>query len=484
LKDKLPDLLLPYQERLLRATRASQLTVASKSRRIGFTWGVAADAVLTSSANRRSGGMDTLYLGYNFAMAREFVECCALWARAFGKAGSDEASPGAFRIAFASGFEIAALTSRPRSLRGRQGYVVIDEAAFHDDLDGLLKAAFAMLVWGGKLLVVSTHDGAANPFNRLVEDVRGDRQPGTLVEAYFDQALADGLYRRICLAQRKVWTEEAEAAWRKSIIDFYGDGADEELFGIPRAGSGSFLPPALIERQQRPGIEVIRWSRDPAFVLLPDAERAAEADAFCAERLAPVLARMDPELPSFLGEDFGRSGDLTVIWPVQIGRDMVRRPPFVLELRQVPFAQQRQILWYVIDRLPRFSGAAMDATGNGAAIAEETATRYGMGRIRQVKISAAWYQEVTPKFRRVFEDELTELPRDLEIALDHRAIRREGGVAQIRRDDGAGPRHGDAVIAHMMAIHASQIEGSGGLFDHYRSLAGERPPTRRSRSRR
>lgn len=61
------------------------------------------------------------------------------------------------RFTFASGFEIVALSSKPRGLRGRQGYVIIDEAAFHDDLPEVLKAAMALLMWGGKVLVISTH---------------------------------------------------------------------------------------------------------------------------------------------------------------------------------------------------------------------------------------------------------------------------------------------------------------------------------------
>ena len=43
--DNLPDLLLHYQGRLLATTAVSQLTVCEKSRRIGMTWAVAADAV-------------------------------------------------------------------------------------------------------------------------------------------------------------------------------------------------------------------------------------------------------------------------------------------------------------------------------------------------------------------------------------------------------------------------------------------------------
>ena len=52
----------------------------------------------------------------------------AISMRIFGKAIN------AFRIKFASGFEIMALSSAPRGLRGKQGVVIIDEAAFVDQL--------------------------------------------------------------------------------------------------------------------------------------------------------------------------------------------------------------------------------------------------------------------------------------------------------------------------------------------------------------
>ena len=55
----LPDVLLPYQQELLAATATTALTVTDKSRRIGATWGVGADAVLTSGADKAAGGMDT-----------------------------------------------------------------------------------------------------------------------------------------------------------------------------------------------------------------------------------------------------------------------------------------------------------------------------------------------------------------------------------------------------------------------------------------
>jgi phage FluMu gp28-like protein len=195
----LPDILMPSQKKLLQATATNQLVVSDKSRRIGFTWAVGADAVLTSSARKGQGGMDTLYLGYNLDMAREFIDTCAMWARAFNHAAGEveefvfpdgpDKDIAAFRIRFASGFEIVALSSRPRSLRGRQGYVILDEFAFHDDRAGLLKAAIALLIWGGKVLVISTHHGEDNEFNQLIQEIRAKKRPGAVVRCTFDQVL-------------------------------------------------------------------------------------------------------------------------------------------------------------------------------------------------------------------------------------------------------------------------------------------------------
>jgi phage FluMu gp28-like protein len=336
---ELPDVLISYQQDLLATTAINELTVVQKSRRTGFTWAVASDAVLTSAAAKEAGGMDTFYIGYNLDMAREFIDTSAMWGKAFSQAASavdeflfqdidqdgNSKAIQAFRIRFASGFEICALSSRPRSLRGRQGYVIIDEAAFHDDLEGLIKAALALLMWGGKVLVISTHDGDLNPFNILCQDIKSGRRPGALITLDFDEALRQGLYQRICLVTGKEWSPEAEAEWRDKIIAFYGDGANEELFVIPSSGSGTYLPATLIELQQRDGIPVLRWSCAEDFLQVSELLRQAEADDFCKRELLPLLEAADPKLMSFLGTDFAMTGDLSIDWPVQMQQNMVRR---------------------------------------------------------------------------------------------------------------------------------------------------------------
>lgn len=88
---------------------------------------------------------------------------------------------------------------------------------------------------------------------------------------------------------------------------------------------------------------VLRWECKPGFELLPDHIRAAECRDWLEANLAPLLAALPADAISFNGEDFGRSGDLSVHVPLIQTRNLVRRVPFIIELRNVPFRQQEQI---------------------------------------------------------------------------------------------------------------------------------------------
>jgi phage FluMu gp28-like protein len=454
--------LLPYQRRWI--ADQAQVKVCEKSRRVGLTWTEAADAALSAASQR---GLDTWYIGYNKDMALEFVWTAAEWARRFNRAAREVEEIAvndenrdilAYRVRFASGHKIVALSSRPSNLRGKDGRAVIDEAAFHDDLPGLLKAALAFTMWGGKVRVISTHNGATSAFNELITDIRAGRRNYSLHRITFDEAVGEGLYRKICERRKVEWSAEGERAWRGEIVEFYGDNADEELFCIPRASVGAFLSTPLIESRMRTASQVVRWEMPAGFAAQPEETRNQIALDFCREQLDPVMALLDPGLMSCFGEDFGRSGDLTVIWPLQIEARLTRRTPFVVELRNIPFRQQEQILFYIVDRLPRFFAGAMDARGNGQYLAETAMQRYGE-RIRQVMLSPEWYRDNMPRYKAAFEDGTIELPKDASILGDHRSLVMDKGVVKAperRERDAAGrERHGDSAIAGALAYFAS-----------------------------
>ena len=472
----LGDVLLPYQKKWLEDK--AQVKVVEKSRRIGLTCAQALDDVLQAATSGRE-GMDVLYISFNQDMTREYIDTCAEWAKKLqvvaGKVNEDVFRDGdereikAFRIDFASGHKILALSNRPSNLRGKQGRVVIDEAAFVEDLPELLKAALALLMWGGQVIVVSTHNGADNPFNDLIQEVRGGNLPYSLHRITLNDALTGGLYRRICRVTAQEWTPEAEEAWRADLVKTYGDGADEELFCIPRQSSGAYLTTAMLQACME-AAPVLTWTA-PAenFVDWPLSVAETYIRGWIEENLAPLLEGLPEDRAHFAGVDFGRSGDLSVFWPATEEQDLRLVPPFVLELRNCPHRTQQQILFAILDKLPRFSGVSLDARGNGSALAEAARQEYGPGLVREVMISESWYRETMPLLKAGIEDKTLILPKNADILSDFRSLRVIKGVARVpeqRTKDRTGGRHGDSAVACAMMLDARKELGSAEPWDY------------------
>lgn len=466
--------LLGYQRRWLEDR--SPVKVAEKGRRVGLSWAEAGDDALYAS---RENGDDVWYIGYNKDMAQEFINDCAEWAKYYNLAASEmeeeifedeDKEILSFVIRFKnSGHRITALSSRPTNLRGKQGRVVIDEAAFHDDLPGLIKAAMALLMWGGDVRIISTHNGDSNEFNSLVQDILSGAKPYSHHKITFDDAIGDGLCRRIFQVLGREWSPETEAAWRQEMVDFYGDDADEELFCIPSQGSGLFLTRALIEKCMNRELKVIRYSQPQDFEVKPDRYREMVVSDWLDEVLLPELKKLDSKRRSYFGWDFGRDGDLSVFLPLIERQNVTYYAPFILELRKIPFTQQEQILKYIVDRLPRFTHGALDARGNGQYQAERAMQAYGESRISRIMLSEAWYRENMTPFKKSFEDKTILLPYDADVVDDLRAFKMIRGVAKLpeKRTKGQADkqqRHGDAGVAAALADFATRQE-SGEMPD-------------------
>lgn len=397
----LGDLLLPYQSKAVTLAGKYQLLVIEKSRRIGLTWGIAAHAALTASIARGDGGQDVFYMGYDQEMAREFIDVVGMWAKAFSIAASDvdevvlkddEKDIKTFRIQFASGYEVVALPSVPRALRGKQGLVIVDEAAFHSDLAQVLKAALALLMWGGSVIVISTHDGVDNPFNLLIDDIRAGRRKGGTLKITFDDALAEGLFERIAMVTKQAATAVARAEWISEIRGFYGDDAGEELDCIPASGAGSWLSMNDIIAAQHP-------------------------DAALPELYQGGLVHV--------GWDIARRRDLSVVWPFETLGDVMWLRERV-EMEKTRF----QVQYAEIDRIMtqyRVVRLAMDQTGMGESVVEHIQDRHGAHRCEGVVLSGPRRLDLATALKERFENGTIRIPNDPAIRADLRAIKKHAG---------------------------------------------------------
>lgn len=473
---------LGYQQRWFEDE--SPIMIAEKSRRTGLTWAEAGRNVLNGAKPRRRGGCNTFYVGSKQEMALEYIAACALFAKAFNELAEADVYEQTFwddgkkeeiltyMIRFPkTGRKIQALSSRPSNLRGLQGDVVIDEAAFHESLEELLKAALALTMWGNKVRLISTHNGVDNAFNTYIQDAREGRKDYSLHRITLDDAIDEGLYKRICYVTGHPWSNKAEKKWRDQLYKNAPtpENADEEYGCVPKKSGGNYLSRVLIEQAMvvDRSIRIYRFEAPEGFEGWPQSLREAEMQAWCEENLAPELARLSDSNRHTFGEDFARKGDLTVFTPLAILPSLRKRVPFQVELRNLTYEQQRQVMFYICDSLPRLSGLAFDATGNGGYLAEQAALRYGAGMVDQVQLNLAWYALWMPKLKGEFEAFNLELPRHQTTLDDLLSIKVEKGIPVIdkgRQKDleshgGKGKRHGDSAVSLVMAVRASWMQG-------------------------
>ncbi len=490
----LDKVLLTYQAKTLALLNSVSRVILfiEKSRRIGETWGLAAESALRASRARSAKGSDVLYISYSQDMTREFIEAVGMWAKAYALAAFDmdefvfkdqhEDNPAetrdiqAFRVRFASGFEVVGLSSAPRALRGKQGLVIIDEAAFVDSLEQLLKSAIANKMWGGKIVVCSTHNGADNVFNAKVQDILAGRLKYKHQRIDLDDALRDGLFQRICLVTGEEWSAEYEADWRQELIDDYGEHADEELFCIPAQGSGAFLTAPLIEARMTLSQErapVVRIELPGDFLHL---SALAQAQLFETQYdlVKRAVEALDPDETHAFGYDPARKSDPAVIHLMATAKMLKRESRLTVEMRNVPFAEQKKIARHIMKNAPRLMGAAIDATGMGMNLAEDLGREFGLnekgegvGLVWPVALNRNWYNEHFPPLRAAFEEDTIALAKDAAHLGDLRMVKIIRGIPGIpdeREADassdkaGAGKkRHGDFAVALVLAYCASRL---------------------------
>ena len=445
------DVLLGYQGKTVKQLYTGvSLLVIEKSRRIGLTWGLASYATLRAAASMSAGGQNVWYMGYDKDMTLEFIEVCAMWARAFDCAveemgevilddGPNEGIK-AFSIRFASGFRITALASVPRALRGKQGIVIIDEAAFHKNVDEVLKSAMALLIWGGQVVVISTHDGVANPFNVLLEEIRAGKRKGVPLKITFRDAMDAGLYERVAMVARTKGTEIApKEGWEADIRAAYGDDAGEELDCIPKLGAG-----ALISLED---------------IIACESEDAGKPELYTGGLCyggRDVARRRDGQIQLI----FELMGD--VLWERDGYREYGQTFAHQDAYFDASFLNWRMVQWRV------------DQTGMGEKVVEDLVIKHGASRVVGVMLTGPERVNLALGLQKVFQERKIRLRSDPRTRADLMAIKKLGseqaGTIRIVND---GDIHADEFWAYSLACQAREYAGS--LFE-YRGIGSDGAP--------
>lgn len=431
-------LLLPFQARW--AKDGARLKIAEKSRQIGWTWSTAYRLVSTKAL--ASARLDAWISSRDDIQARLFLEDCKHFAgllhagaKDLGEQVIDEKGHSAYVLSFANGLRAHSMSSNPDAQAGKRGDRVLDEFALHPDPRKLYSIAYPGITWGGSLELFSTHRGTANYFNQLVNEVRhkGNPKRFSLHRVTLQDALDEGfLYKLQCKLpadDERVAMDEAE------YFDFIRAGcADEESFlqeymCVPSDDASAFLSYELLD----------------ACKVAPGTKWHLTLDELAASGL---------EL--YLGGDFARVRDFTVLWVIA-RRGSERPTVHLVTLKDTPFDEQERRLYDLL-ALPNLRRACLDNSGLGRQLVERAQKRFGTGKVEAITFTLAVKEELAYPLRAAFEDRTARIPDDPVVIASHRAIRKEttaaGNVRFVAEATEAG--HADHFWAHALAHHAAK----------------------------
>jgi phage FluMu gp28-like protein len=393
---KLIQSLLAYQR--LWMLDKSDFKLWEKSRRIGATYAHALSMVLKASQKT---GCDQWIFSTNEDSAKEVLRDCAKWVVKLKEAGMNiNCEVRREKIHFKGGFRISALPTKPQALRGKQGDVLIDEAAYVADLDDFLDAFYALNIHGGKLSVISTHNGYKNPFNKLVE---ASKEKGYSVHSTnITEAVESGLLVMIGKGHLD------PLVWEGNLAATYGAAAGQELYCTPRQGNSSLFPE----------MKDIRRVKVRCFEV-PEIRHGIKC--------------------KYVGVDFGRTIDATSI----VGYSAEGQPLVFFNLKNVFFNVQLSV---IMSLCASDTDVVIDKGSFGLKLFEDLQSKLG-ARVSGVNISTKWKNiELYGLSREMTEGML--VPDYPYLATDLECFQvTDTGSIHIGRLDG---RHGDGIMALAM----------------------------------
>jgi phage FluMu gp28-like protein len=441
------NLFTPYQ--LAWGADPSGVRLAEKSRRIGWTFYDAFEALISRVGSKPTRDYDCWYSATDMTAAEEYIGYVSDFAAMVDQvakvsdaevevAGDDgqSAKINVMRVTLANGLRITAGSSNPKFFRSKGGEVKLDELAFHADGKAMFKAAHASArFWGFPLSAWSSHHGPDSYFNKLITWARAGQLKASVHSVNILQAVDQGIVERIRMRREKLSEiPPVDERYRQEWLDSLRaecpdqDTWDEEYMLVPSTDASSLLTYDLIQ------------SCEPK----------------AGEPLPLAMAPEELEHGSVMtaGFDVGRRKDRSALWVLKkVGDVFVTRMIRVLE--NTTFSAQEDLLNAVMANRS-LKRLCIDETGIGMQLAERMRHRWGH-RVEPVTFSAPVKAELAMPLKRLFEDRLVRVPADGDVREDLHKVRKTVTAAGNVRFDAArdDEGHADRFWALALAYHAA-----------------------------
>jgi len=401
-------LLLPYQQRMLKAIEAHKYSIFMYARQTGKSFAIALFAVMRaldrqnhlvaiiSPTERQSKEL--------MEKVKRHIEFFRIVGAEYGEGFFEDTKVSILEVRLPNGSRIIGLPANPEGVRGLTADVILEEAAFFKDGFKVYQAIFPSITRGDyKLIVISTPNGKSDLFYHLWTYSEGKdlwyREKLTIFDAQ-----KEGLDIDITALRDGVPSEEV---WR---AEYLCEFIDE---------TGTFIPYELIQ--------------------------SCEED--CKEQ---DIRRLQGDI--YIGIDIGRRHDYTVSAIVErLGSVLYLRNLDIL--KNVTFSEQFEIIRSLAGYARRI---AIDETGIGMQIAEELSKLYGELKVTRVYFTAKTKEELATRLKTKFQDKLIRIYPDPDLREDIHAVQKVvTDAGNIRLDSNATDGHSDRFWALALAVHAS-----------------------------
>lgn len=395
IKTKILEMFYPYQREFVMDN--SRFRIVLKSRQIGFSFTIAAEAILGAlerkedqivvSASRAQSGIVRRYvLRHLEKLGIEYLE--------------DKDAlilPGGKRIYF--------LPCNPRTVQGYSGDVYLDEFAWHLRPGEMWMAVVPSVTVGKKrLTVLST---PYTEYDRFGEVFTNEEQ-----------------YPRF-------------KRYRLTIYDAVRQGLPVDI---------EELRSLFDEVTWRQAYECEFFTDETALLTVAEVR-----DAFDDGALGPIQDW------GYGGMDIGRYKDLTAIVLVEEDKERVVWLRYMKTLLGKAFREQKEFVSGLFEsyRIKKFS---VDATGLGLNLAEDLQRMYG-GKVEKVWFTRERKEEMALGVKRLFEERRIRIPNDRDLVMQLHAIKRKATATGFSYDADRNERVKHADLFWALALAVKHVSG-------------------------
>ena len=411
-------ILLPYQQTALKGIEKHKYSVLLWSRQTGKSFLLSYFAIKRCITFKNH---KVLVISPSERQSKEFMDKVRMHINALKNANVEffeDAVANILEARFSNGSRIIAVPSKPETVRGFTGDVIMDEASFFDKGFEVYQAVFPTITRKKeyKLIAISTPRSKKDVFYFLWETAKDDPLWFRMKLTIYD-AIEKGLNIDVEELKRGIKNENA---WKTEYLCEFLD--EEEVL----------LPYEVIQACEEENV-------------LTDDLRSLQGDIY-------------------VGVDIGRRHDLTCISVIEkLGSVLYLRRLEIL--RNLPFSQQFKI----IDHIASFSRrVAIDETGIGMQLAEELQKKWGETKVLRVYFTARMKEELAERLKAKFQDKLIKIPKDNDLREDLHSVKRTvTDAGNIRYEGRAEEGHADRFWSLALAVYSYSQEDKKEILPIY-----------------